>query len=795
MVLANDCISMLKDPFHSHITSLSHSRPPPIPIIGTFVIAFREAFLGPMTSVIRHPTSMTTSDLRSPPTLLTTSGARDKVAPVDVSVGKSNVHATRRRTHFDDSFCTAAACDQNICIVRPPAKPRHPQSIDRSASDPFKERARLLAKFATGYSTPKELMSASMGVEIARSLRMEDPLSLESPAFNLSAVGVEADERKSVSAKVFSKIPFSIHPNDFSVSVKTDDGPKYIGTSCSKKPSKSSQLTERTDILEMAWTKGGKAGEDSKRGSNSSNEDSAEVQSRQLHSKLEAQAEYAKPGDSVVRPPNEFEKSNRLIAFSVYFTWMLLLLFAYIREFLRKYGFEENKAAVELEKHRDFVPLFNDFEAVYSRNCYTRVRDVFERPIGSVPGATVDLMDRVTNDYCWSFQYTGTQTKVINVGSYNYLGFAQAEGPCADAAAKSIDEEGLSLCTTIHERGHSVSQDKLEKLVAEFLGVEDAICFSMGFATNSMNAPCLVDKNSLIISDQYNHASLILGCRMSGASIKVFKHNDMRNLEKVLRDAIAYGNPKTFRPYNKILIIVEGIYSMEGSICNLPGIIALKKKYKCYLYLDEAHSIGALGKTGRGVVEYWGCNPRDVDVMMGTFTKSFGSAGGYIGGSKRTIDHLRLNSPTGCYSLPMSPPVAQQVFCSMSIIMGKDGTRDGRDRIDTLARNARYFRAKLKQKGFIVYGSDDSPVVPVMLYYPTKCGLWGREMLKRKIGVVVVSFPATDMTESRVRICLSAAHTKEMLDTVLDAMDEVGDLSCVKYSKRKHLYENLTIEY
>lgn len=140
------------------------------------------------------------------------------------------------------------------------------------------------------------------------------------------------------------------------------------------------------------------------------------------------------------------------------------------------------------------------------------------------------------------------------------------------------------------------TQDKLEKLVAEFLGVDAAICFSMGFATNSMNTPCLMDKNSLIISDQYNHASLILGCRMSGASIKVFKHNDMRSLERVIRDAIAFGNPKTGQPFRKIMIVVEGIYSMEGSISNLPGIIALKKKYNCYLYLDEAHSIGRISE-------------------------------------------------------------------------------------------------------------------------------------------------------------------------------------------------------
>uniref|UniRef100_F1KUP3 serine C-palmitoyltransferase n=1 Tax=Ascaris suum TaxID=6253 RepID=F1KUP3_ASCSU len=423
-----------------------------------------------------------------------------------------------------------------------------------------------------------------------------------------------------------------------------------------------------------------------------------------------------------VRYPNEFEKTNRFIAWCVYFSWMILLIFAYIREFLRKHGLEKNLAAVELPKQTSFVPLFSEFEAIYARNCYMRVRDVFERPIGSVPGATVKLIDRYTSDYCWTFKFTGTQTEVINMGSYNYLGFSEKDGPCAVSASNVIAEQGLSVCTTVHERGFSKSQRELEKLVARFLGVEEAICFSMGFATNSMNLPCLADKNSLIVSDQYNHASLILGCRMSGATIKVFRHNDMRCLENILRDAIAYGNPLTRRPYRKILIVVEGIYSMEGSICNLPEIIALKKKYGAYVYLDEAHSIGAMGATGRGVVEYWGCDPRDVDILMGTFTKSFGSAGGYIAGLKKTIDHIRVNTPTGVYALPMSPPVAQQIYSCMSVIMGLDGTNDGERRIERLARNTRYFRQHLKRMGLIVYGSDDSPVVPILIYYPTKCG-------------------------------------------------------------------------
>ncbi|CAJ0934618.1 unnamed protein product, partial [Mesorhabditis belari] len=540
------------------------------------------------------------------------------------------------------------------------------------------------------------------------------------------------------------------------------------------------QLMERTDILECAWNK--------QEQENGDNEDEEEGSINK--GKNESNANIETDQKTRERSPNEFEKISYWRVLSVYVCWVILFLFGYFREFLRNFGLEKSYAEAELEKQKHFPPLFNDIESVYKRNCYMRVRDVFERPIASTPGAKVNLLDRYTEDHNWSFKFTGTQTEVINVASYNYLGFAQNEGVCAEAAAAKIDEEGISNCSTIHEFGRSLSQDRLEMLVAKFLNVDDSICFSMGFATNSMNAPSLVDKNSLIISDELNHASLILGCRLSGANTKVFKHNDMASLETILRDSIAYGNLKTLRPYTK------GIYSMEGSIANLARIIELKKKYGAYLYLDEAHSIGAMGRSGRGMVEYWDCNPKDIDILMGTFTKSFGSVGGYIAGSKKVIDHLRVCSPTGYYSSPMSPPICEQVYKSMSIIMGLDGTNDGQSRVDRLARNSRYLRLRLKQQGYIVYGSDDSPVVPVLLYYPSFCGFYGREMLARGIAAVVVSFPATVMTEGRIRFCLSAAHTKEQLDQVLQAMAEIGVESwSSSFSKNKKVYENMNIQW
>uniref|UniRef100_UPI00398EF2A8 serine palmitoyltransferase 2-like isoform X1 n=1 Tax=Pristiophorus japonicus TaxID=55135 RepID=UPI00398EF2A8 len=481
-----------------------------------------------------------------------------------------------------------------------------------------------------------------------------------------------------------------------------------------------------------------------------------------------------------------FEETPMLVAVLTYMGYGILTLFGYLRDFLREWKIEKCHHATEREEQKDFVPLYQDFENFYTRNLYMRIRDSWNRPICSVPGATFDVMERVSYDYNWTFKFTGTVIKdVLNMGSYNYLGFAERRGFCADAATKATIQYGAGVCSTRQEIGNLDKHEELEKLVARFLGVEAAMAFGMGFATNSMNIPALVGKGCLILSDELNHASLVLGARLSGATIRVFKHNNMQSLDKLLKDAIVHGQPRTRRPWKKILIVVEGIYSMEGSIVRLPEIVALKKKYKAYLYLDEAHSIGALGPTGRGVVEYFDLNPKDVDVMMGTFTKSFGAAGGYIGGKQELVDYLRSHSHSTVYATSMSAPVAEQIIASMKCIMGEDGTTLGQARVQQLAENTRYFRRRLKEMGFIIYGNDDSPVVPLMLYMPAKIGAFGREMLKRNIGVVVVGFPATPIIESRARFCVSAAHSTEMLDTALKVIGEVGDLLQLKYSRHK----------
>lgn len=504
---------------------------------------------------------------------------------------------------------------------------------------------------------------------------------------------------------------------------------------------------------------------------------------QQLISKLESNKQNGTESSQSRQAPKVVEQASvdeipLLVAFFTFLSYGVLLLVGYVKEFFSRPD--------AMEKNReDYVPLFVGFETFYFNYVYRPIQDCFDRPICSVPGEYVTVMERHSDDNNWTLKLTGKKIRSINVGSYNYLGFAQTTGPCHDTAEEATKRWGVSVASTRTELGTLAIHEELEALTAEFLGVDDAITFGMGFATNALNLPLLLGPGCLVLSDECNHASLILGLRLSGATVKVFRHNDCDDLEKRLRRAIIDGHPRTRRPWKMALIVVEGIYSMEGTICNLPRLIQIKKKYKAHLYMDEAHSIGALGPHGRGVVDYYNCDPRDVDILMGTYTKSFAAAGGYIAGSKDLIQHLRINSDAQHYASSIAPPVAQQIITSMSIIMGKDGTDDGIQRIRQLHRNAVYFRRRLQQLGFKAYGHPDSPVIPILTFMVTKISAIVRELTKRGVASVGVGFPATRITGARMRFCLSAAHNKEMLDKVLDDVDELGDLVCCKYEKGK----------
>jgi serine palmitoyltransferase len=217
----------------------------------------------------------------------------------------------------------------------------------------------------------------------------------------------------------------------------------------------------------------------------------------------------------------------------------------------------------------------------------------FSQPVTGVAGRTILLLDRISPDYNHTQILTGTKTRALNISSYNYLGFAQARGGCADAVEECIKCYGVSTLGSTLEAGSSDLHTLSEALVARFVGMEDALISSMGFATNSTYIPALVSKGCLVISDELNHASIRFGVRLSGAHVRMFKHNDMRSLESLLREVISQGQPKTHRPWKKILVVVEGLYSMEGTLVNLPGILELKKKYRVCSFLNYPNQASA----------------------------------------------------------------------------------------------------------------------------------------------------------------------------------------------------------
>lgn len=226
-------------------------------------------------------------------------------------------------------------------------------------------------------------------------------------------------------------------------------------------------------------------------------------------------------------------------------------------------------------------------------------------------------MERVSKDDNCTLSITGNTLNCINVGSYNYLGFADDwKVSCRDQVMPAVDAWPMGMCSSRMDLGTISIHEELEQRVARFVGKEAAVVFAMGYDTNASVIPSLMGPGSLIVSDSLNHTSIVNGARAAPSNIRVFRHNDHAHLEEVLREAVIHGQPKHHRPWKKILVMVEGIYSMEGDICRLPEVVRICKKYKTYLYVDEAHSIGALGSTGRGVCEQTGVDPADIGKQI-----------------------------------------------------------------------------------------------------------------------------------------------------------------------------------
>jgi serine palmitoyltransferase len=429
---------------------------------------------------------------------------------------------------------------------------------------------------------------------------------------------------------------------------------------------------------------------------------------------------------------------TRLLAFITIVNYAVVLVWAYIRESCRWIVPDP-----ELQPPEGYAKLTSGESDFFSRRFYRRIRDCWNRPINTRASRVIGVMERESKDYNKTFQYTGKTIPAINFASYNYLGFAEDLASVTEDNIAAIQRFGTGACIAPEEGGRTTALRDLEEETAEFLGKEAAVVYAMGFVTNFSGLAPLFCKETLVVSDSLNHASLVLGIRNSKGNVRVFKHNDMTGLESVVRKAIVEGQPRTHKAWKRIVIVVEGIYSMEGEILDLPRVVEIKKKYKCLLYVDEAHSIGALGPHGRGVCDHHNVDPADVDLLMGTYTKSFGSIGGYIAGDKRIISDLKKYSSASLLGDAMFSAAAQQALSSLRVMQGKDGTTVGRDKIAQLKENSVYMRNELIKRDLIVLGEDASPVIPIMIYQPNKLSEFSRQLLKRNVAVVVVGYPAT----------------------------------------------------
>jgi serine palmitoyltransferase len=458
-----------------------------------------------------------------------------------------------------------------------------------------------------------------------------------------------------------------------------------------------------------------------------------------------------------------------------YISYIIAILLGHARDTLGKLFFP--KYYKKYLPSRGMAPLYSSFESFFSRRMFRRIRDCWERPIVGVPGRHMVVMERVSRDYNETFSLTGNRIKLLNLGSYNYLGFGEVDGEVTERVVSVCRRYPLVVPASTREVGTYDIARELEKEMAKFLYQEDCIVFSMGFGTNSSNLPILCEEETLVLSDEFNHSSLITGIRLSKGVVRVFEHNNMEDLENKLVFNISQGQPLTHRAWKKIIVVVEGIYSMEGTVVDLRRLVALKKKYKFYIFMDEAHSIGALGETGRGVCEYKGVPFSEVDVMMGTFTKSFAGMGGYIAGSRDLITYLRFYSDFSRYGEQMPPLVCAQVLASLRCVAYSE---IGRLKIERLRANTVLLRQSLKNAGFLVLGDDQSPVIPVLIVSPGKLGEFSRLCMSRGLGVVVVGYPATPILTSRARLCTSAAHTTEDIMNAFRIIDEVGGILGMK---------------
>ncbi|HAQ6643072.1 glycine C-acetyltransferase [Enterococcus faecium] len=348
--------------------------------------------------------------------------------------------------------------------------------------------------------------------------------------------------------------------------------------------------------------------------------------------------------------------------------------------------------------------------------------------------------------------------KMINLASNNYLGFANRE-ELKKACIEATETYGVGAGAVRTINGSLKIHQQLEEKIAEFKGTEAAIAFQSGFNCNMGAISAVMTKEDAILSDELNHASIIDGCRLSGAKIIRIKHQDMKGLEKKAKEAIES------KKYKKIMYITDGVFSMDGDIARLPEIIPIVEKYGLITYVDDAHGSGVTGK-GAGTVKHFGLSDK-IDMQMGTLSKAIGVVGGYVAGSKTLIDWLKARSRPFLFSTSLTPGAAAAALASITLM------QEHPELVEKVWENANYFKEELKKVGYNI-GMSETPITPVILGDEKVTQTFSKKLIEHGIYAKPIVYPTVPLGTGRIRNMPTAEHTREMLDEAVAVYQKIG---------------------
>jgi 8-amino-7-oxononanoate synthase len=345
----------------------------------------------------------------------------------------------------------------------------------------------------------------------------------------------------------------------------------------------------------------------------------------------------------------------------------------------------------------------------------------------------------------------------INLSSYNYLGLAGH--PAVNKASKdAIDQYGTSVSASRLVAGERPIQRRLEEALADVYEVEDCVVFVSGHATNVSTIGYLFGPKDIIIHDSLIHNSVLEGIKLAGSMRRSFPHNDMLALDAILSEIRVQ--------YERVLIVVEGHYSMDGDIPDLPALIEIKRRHGCFLMVDEAHSLGVLGATGKGIHEHFGLNGKDVDIWMGTLSKTLAGCGGYIAGERALIEHIKYAVPGFVYSVGISPPLAAASLAALAIM------RREPERVFNLRENGNHFLRVAKAIGLDTGTSQGFSIVPVITASSVRAAKISNTLFDFAINVQPIVYPAVEEKSARLRVFISALHKTLQLEYACECIQK-----------------------